>query len=265
MRTIIVRAQVRPLRLAAQGGRAVVITSDDQASVIDEASGRVLHIAQLGRGAGSVAIDARSHRAFVVNQDSNTVGVLDLDTGGVHAVAVGVAPSAVAVDETTGRAFVVNTGDNTVSVLDARDGAALRSVVAFPGPSPYLPQFIALDAHTGRVVIASPVAVSVLDARDGAALRTIPLTFNVTAVALDGTTGHAFATIGLGRGLVSVLAIQGGARHPVAPAGPSETRLRAVPQAYFDAYNNHDIAGVVALLGDGFQYNDVAAGAVRRA
>jgi len=256
VRTVSVRGQGRPLRLAAQGGRAVVITSDDQASLIDEASGRILHTTRLGQGAGPVALDARTHRAFVVNQDSNTVGVLDLDTGGVHTVAVGVAPSAVAVDETTRRAFVVNTGDNTVSVLDARDGAALRSVVAFPGPSPYLPQFIALNTHAGRVVVASPVAVSVLDARDGAALRTIPLTFNVTAVAVDGTTGHAFATTGRGSGLVSVLAIQGGARHAVVPAGPSETRLRTVLRAYFDAYNNHDVAGVLALLGDGFQYGD---------
>ncbi len=256
---VIVRAGVQPLGLAAVEGQAVVVTSDDHAAIIDEASGRLLHTAPLGQGAGPVALDARTRRAFVVNQDSNTVGVLDLDTGSVHTVSVGVAPSAVAVDATTGRAFVVNTGDNTVSVLDAREGAVLRSVVAFPGPSPSLPQLIALDAHAGRVVVASPVAVSVLDARDGAILRTIPLTFNVTALSVDGATGHAFATIGLGPtyGLVSVLALQGGARPAAAPtAPPSEMRLRAVLRAFFDAYNNHDVAGVLALLGHGFQYGD---------
>lgn len=256
LRTIIVSGQARPVRLDAQGRRAVVVTSDDRASIIDETSGCVLRAARLGRGAGPVALDARTHRAFVVNQDSNTVSVLDLDSGGARTVSVGVAPSAVAVDETTGRAFVVNTGDNTVAVLDSRTGSVLRSVAAFPGPSAYLPRLIALDARGGRVVVASAVAVSVLDAHDGAALRTIPATFNITAVAIDGITGFAFAAIGLGRGLVSMLDIHGGVRHAAVPAGPSEARLRAVLQAYFDAYNNHDIAGVLAILGDRFQYGD---------
>jgi hypothetical protein len=40
------------------------------------------------------------------------------------------------------------------------------------------------------------------------------------------------------------------------PPGPSIERTRIILEAYFDAYNNHDVAGILEILSTTFQYGD---------
>ena len=243
--------RVRPLVLATGGGRLVVATSDDRVRVVDAATGRVVHVVEVGQGVAAVAIDAALERVFVLNQASNTLSLLDLATGTVvRTVGVGVLPSAMAVDGQHARVLVANTADNTVSVLDARDGTMLATVVVGREP-----QTILVDAQSGRAVVACSAGISILDATTGTLLRQTTVNYGVDGMAVDGLRGQVVISVAYDN-TVRVIASAVAARHTPIAAGATMERTRAVVQAFVDAYNNHDVSGVLALLTDPLQYAD---------
>jgi YVTN family beta-propeller protein len=252
LRTLVLGGSVQPVALDARGGRAIVVTSDDRAHLLDARSGRVLHSVAVGHGASAVALDSRTGHAFVANQDDNTVSMLDAASGAVLRVTdVGVAPGAVAIDERDGRVLVANQGDDTVTVLDGASGLLLHSIA-----TSLRPVAIAVDEQSGRALVVGNFDVSVLDVRGGRVAPLAEMGAGVVAMALDGRRERAFV-VG-GDGTVRVLAVGpaltiGGRAWP-----PTLTTAhsRVVIQAFVDAYNRHDVAGVIALFPARFLYGD---------
>ncbi|MDB5056880.1 MAG: hypothetical protein JWO59_352 [Chloroflexi bacterium] len=245
---------VQPVALEAHGGRVLVISSDDRLHVLDARSGQELHSVPVGHGAAAVALDSRTGHAFVANQDDNTVSVLDAGSGAVlRVVDVGIAPGAVALDERDRLVLVGNLGDNSVSVLDATSGVLLHRIATGQPPAT-----IAVDEQSGRALLVSNnyFTVSVLDVRGGRVARLADLGAGAVALALDGQRGRAFVVSG--DGMVRVLAV-GSALAIGGRAWPStlsRAHSRAVIQAFVDAYNRHDVAGVLALFPVRFLYGD---------
>jgi YVTN family beta-propeller protein len=245
---------VQPVALEARGGRVLVLSSDDRLHVLDARGGQELHSVLVGHGAAAVALDSRMGHAFVANQDDNTVSVLDAGSGAVlRVVDVGIAPGAVALDERDGLVLVGNLGDNTVSVLDAASGLLLHRIATGQPPAT-----IAVDEQSGHALLVAHnyFTVSVLDVRGGRVARLAELGVGVVALALDGQRGRAFVVSG--DGTVRMLAV-GSALATGGRAWPStlsRAHSRAVIQAFVDAYNRHDVAGVLALFPVRFLYGD---------
>ena len=131
--------------------------------VRDLRSGALLRSVRVGRGPLLPVVDARTKRAFVADRYSDDVLMLDASTGTIlRTIRVGNEPDAAAIDASRGRVFVVNSslhGYNfagpysqvgSVSVLDARTGDLIGTVPVGVGP-----RAIAVDPHTGRVVVVN--------------------------------------------------------------------------------------------------------------
>jgi len=248
-------AGARPLAVAAADGQALVVTSTGRVYLIDEARARVTHVIQMGQGAALVAVDARSGRAFVANQVSNTVGVIDTASGTLlRTVAVGVAPDGLGVSPATRRVIVANAADGTITLLDSRSGTPLRAVAVGADPSG-----VAIAEHAALAVIPTAEGVAVVDTASGALLRRIATLNGAAAVALDDQPAQvvvASATASIGSSVVRLVDLRGLPRQHPRPAGPSGDRSLAVLRAFVDAYNSHDLAGVLSTLAADIDYAD---------
>ncbi len=248
-------ADARPLAAAAAGGQALVVTSTGRVYLIDEARARVAHVIQLEQGAALVAVDGRSGPAFVANQVSNTVGVIDMTSGALlRTVAVGLTPVGLGVSLATGRVLVVNAADGTITLLDSRAGTPLRSVAVGAERSG-----VAVAEHGALATIPTTEGVAVVDAATGALLRRIALVNGADAVALDEQSTQvvvASATASVGASSVRLVDLRGIPRQAPRAAGPSGDRSLAVLRAFVDAYNSHDLPGVLSTLDAGVNYAD---------
>jgi YVTN family beta-propeller protein len=231
----------------------LIVTSDDRAHLLDARSGQVLHSVAVGHGAAALALDSRTGRVFVTNQDDNTVSVLDAASGAVRGVIdVGIAPGEVAVDTRHGLVLVANLGDNTVSVLDENSRIVVHSIA-----TGWRPETIAVDEQNGHALVADHSGnLSVLDLRHGSIARLPGMNPAVVAVAVDWRRGHAYVVSG--DNTVRVLAVGPAPAMGGRPWPPtlSSAHSRAVIQAFVDAYNRHDVAGVLALFPARFLYGD---------
>ncbi len=139
----------------------------DSVSVLDAASGALLHTTLVGYGAGALAVDESSGHVFVTRSGDDVVNVLDAMSGRVlWSIAVAGSAWAVAVG---GQALAVG-GDSpgVVRVLNTHTGAVLRTMRL---------RVSVLDAvgsaRSGRVFIATDRGLDVLDARNGTVLHSI--------------------------------------------------------------------------------------------
>jgi YVTN family beta-propeller protein len=149
-----------------RSGHAFVLDhSIDSFSIIDTASGRVLHTINVGARTypQAVAVDGHTGRVFIAVSDESSAGrvrVLDVRNGRIlHTVTVGWDPIALVVVVRAGRVFAVNAGSTaggstgSISVLDATSGRLMRTVRL--GVSPHT---AAVDERAGRlVVVGDPV------------------------------------------------------------------------------------------------------------
>lgn len=170
-------------------------------SILDTASGRLLHTLRVGAFSDNPLLDSRHARAFILTHAGNSVSVVDSYTGRlVHTIPVGQRSGpltlALALDAATGRAFVLNQNNATLMVIDSVSGRVER-VLAMK----HDPRALVVSARFGRVFVANgDGTVSVLDAHSGGSLRTIALLpRSVTppfwlpdAVALDDRAGRVF-------------------------------------------------------------------------
>jgi YVTN family beta-propeller protein len=245
-------ARARPLTVAAAAGRGLVLTSSGHAYLINDAIAQVMHVTPVGQGTALVAVDGRSGRAFVANQISNTVGVIDLATGTLlRTVGVGLTPSGLGVAATAQRVTVVNAADGTLTLLAERSGAPLRTVAV--GAEPH---GIAVDEQSNLAAIPTADGVSVVDATTGALLRRIAVgTGGAAVVAVSGQPVTVLAAP-VNESAVRLLVLKSILRHAPQPAGPSVDRSLAVLRAFVDAYNTHDLQGVLSTLADDIRYGD---------
>jgi YVTN family beta-propeller protein len=197
----------------------VVNVTNDDVSVVDASSGRVLRTVAVGYLPVAVAVDVSTGHVFVTNSGADTVTMLDALTGSiVSTIKVGPNPGRVVVDERTGHVFVIHSrgkhrnsftsdGPGGTTMLDARSGAVLRSVAVGGGPLDdvgYVDAInVAVDQRRGRVFVIDQTStatldggtdgsVSVLDAGSGSLLNTLPVGRHPVALAVDETTARLF-------------------------------------------------------------------------
>jgi DNA-binding beta-propeller fold protein YncE len=148
-----------------RGHAFVLDRSIDSFSIIDTASGRVLHSINVGAHTypQAVAVDGHTGRVFIAVSDESSAGrvrVLDVRSGRIlHTVTVGWDPIALVVAVWPRRVFAVNASStaggstDSISVLDATSGRLVRTVQL--GLSPHA---AAVDERAGRlVVVGNPV------------------------------------------------------------------------------------------------------------
>jgi hypothetical protein len=114
---------------------------------------------------------------------------------------------------------------------------------------------VIVDERTGRALVSTSDGVALLDAATGALLHTVTGVMGPGSLAVDGLLHRAFVADDFDN-TVRAFTLSGGA--PTAPLTLEVTqeRTRALVQAFIDAYNRHDIAGVLALFAPIFQYGD---------
>lgn len=217
VRTIVVGHLPDALVLDPDTGQAVVANDGDATvSVLDLASGRLLHTVRVGDPAGdapfTLALDGVTQRVFVANRGDNGVPsvlrVLDSRSGAPLATRrVGPEASVLAVDERAGHAVVATEGDGRVGLLDARSGALLRTTAL--GLAPLA---VAVDPQTARVFVGGPVTpdgmdvaawqhgaasgrIGVLDSRSGALVQTVGVAAAPVALAVNRRTARVFAAL----------------------------------------------------------------------
>jgi DNA-binding beta-propeller fold protein YncE len=199
LRNVPVRGGPSVLAVDAQSGRAFVLSTGyspagyrGYVTVLDTATGALLHTEPVGRMPTDMVLDQRTNRIFITDNATGTVSVLDAASGrllqttavGVLALPGGSAASLeplglrrIALDARSNRVFVSAMASfrhqlpfgGAVRVFDARTGYLLRTVRTGGGA-------LVVDDRTGRVFVASidGDGVTMLDAHSGAVLRTIP-------------------------------------------------------------------------------------------
>lgn len=244
--------QGRPLAVAAAGGRAIVTTSAGRAYLVDDAKGRVIRAVGVGNGAGLVDIDAQGGRAFVASEVSNTLAIIDLSTGALlRTVDVGLVPSGLGSDPAARRVMVAGAGDGTLTLLDARSGTPLRVVAVGAHP-----RDVVVDERAALAAIPTDDGVSIVDARTGAVLRRIPINAAAAAAISPSDRGPLAVVASIDDSAVRLIDLHGLSRQAAIVAGPSPDRSLAVVRAFVDAYNAHDVAGVLSTVADDIAYAD---------
>lgn len=173
-------------------------------SMLDGASGKLLHQVTLQPSPYMVVVDAHVHRAFVTSFTSNKVWMLDTRTGVLlRTLRVGTAPHPfAAADRWDGHIVLLGSmlGSRSgprgeIALLDARTGILLHSATLGAGAFFQL----AVDSGCGRVYIpdlsgAPRGRVFVLDGRTGKVLRMIALDSIPLNPIVDPRTGHLVVT-----------------------------------------------------------------------
>jgi len=129
---------------------------------------------------------------FVSGLGTGKISMLDADSGSlVRNLSVGDGgPGPIVVDERDGKAFV--TTGRSVETLDGRTGFVRNTTRAIPSPA-----YLAVTPWKGRIVVVGGVHSSdvyLLDTRTGTAGRPVRVGLDVTGLAVDKRTGHAFLT-----------------------------------------------------------------------
>lgn len=159
-----------PLAVDPSSGRVfVACTDDDSVRVLDARSGAPLRTVTLGVAPSALAVDERRRRVYVVSAAAGTLSLLDARTGALLATrrvdpfarAAYPLPEALAVDAARDRVYLSTygptdhgpngltlRGNGTLYVLDATTGAVLRKITVGVAP-----QAVAVDKHSGRVVV----------------------------------------------------------------------------------------------------------------
>lgn len=160
LRTVAVPGQPVGVAVDAQMGHTFILsvttippTESGYVTMLDTASGRLLHTVAVGWDPTDIAIDERTDRVFVTDLEANTVSVLDAHTGSVlHTTPVGTLPphaaQRVAIDTRSNHVFVA--GATGVSMLDARRGTILHTTAVGWNPIDG-----AVDELRGRVIIVN--------------------------------------------------------------------------------------------------------------
>lgn len=261
--TDLTRGRGRVIVLDAASGarqRSITVAGEPNALAVDEARQRVLVTVRTGGGAAVAIYDARSlaplarlpleagarplaataadGQALVVTSAGRVYLIDEARARVAHVIQMGQGAALVAVDARSGRAFVANQVSNTVGVD---------------------PGGVAVAEHAGLAVIPTAEGVAVVDAASGALLRRIAILNGAAAVALDDQSAQAVvtsATASVGSSVVRLVDLRGIPRQAPRPAGPSGDRSLAVLRAFVDAYNSHDLAGVVSTLAPNIDYAD---------
>lgn len=157
------------MAIDARTGRGFAAESLGAVDVFDTQTGALVRTVVAGNVG---AVDERDGRVFLVGgpDPKDELSVLDARSGRVvQGIRTGHgALGTVAVDEATGRVFTAN-GDGTTTMLDARDGRVLCAVALETSAEATVDDpRLAVDARSGRIIVADQGGVSVLDARTGA-------------------------------------------------------------------------------------------------
>lgn len=245
-----VAANALAIDVVAKQGLAAVVTSNEQLYLIEETAGKVIHVIQIGQGPAALAIDASIHRVYAINQASNTISVVDTSRG-VLLGTTGVAPtpSAISVNDVAHRIIVTNAVDGSITILDGRTGALLGVVAVGT-----FPQTVILDGQTNYGVVQTSDGVSVIDATTGALLRHLSATpQGASALALNGS----YALIApSSEQSIQLLDLSGPSYNTRIPVEPIQNRGIAILRAFLEAYNAHDVQGVLSTLTNDVHYGD---------
>ncbi len=176
-------------------GRPLVV------SMLDAATGGIVHRSYLHRMPHGGAISARAEHVFAI--DGNIIDMIDARTGRIErSVRVSIHPWSLAESTELGRVYVLTGAyfdaesnpnePGTVSTLDVHTGIIVRSVTLGKAAFEPSPSAIAVDPGTKRVWVLSTDAhrfggVSVLNADTGALLYTVHPARNAlpAAIAVD--------------------------------------------------------------------------------
>ncbi len=254
------RGRLIVLDEAGSRQRSIAVAGNPNALAVDEARQRVLVTVRTAGGAAVAIYDARSltplarlpleadarpiaataadGQALVVTSAGRVYLIDEARARVTHVIQMGQGATLVAVDARSGRAFVANQVSNTVGVD---------------------PGGVAVAEHAGLAVIPTAEGLAVVDAASGALLRRIAILNGAAAVALDDQSAQAVvtsATASVGSSVVRLVDLRGIPRQAPRPAGPSGDRSLAVLRAFVDAYNSHDLAGVVSTLAPNIDYAD---------
>ncbi|HKO25100.1 MAG TPA: PQQ-binding-like beta-propeller repeat protein, partial [Chloroflexota bacterium] len=161
-----------PTVVDERSGHAFVLDrSIDSFSIIDTASGRLLHSINVGAQTYPQAVDGHTGRVFIAVSAESSAGrvrVLDARSGRIlHMVMVGWDPIALVVAVRAGRVFAVNAGSiaggstGSISVLDATSGRLVHTVRLG-----MLPHAAAVDERAGRLVVVGDPVVGVAPVTD---------------------------------------------------------------------------------------------------
>jgi DNA-binding beta-propeller fold protein YncE len=216
-------------------GRVVVANSGTpptpgSVSVLEASRGRLLKNVRAGVYPAAVAVDSPAGFAFVANLVSNTIIALDLRRERVRRVIrLGTSPGTLArlvVDPRTDRIFALSfprrlaggpaptTG--YIHIVDATVGQVLR-VVPVANPTS-----VALDSHTGRVLVTSDTTptgrLTALNAKSGATVWSRRVGRNPTALAVDAPAGRV-VVLNQESDTVSILSPGSGQFHCVISVG----------------------------------------------
>lgn len=171
----------------------VLVAGDKGLTILDAATGRVLHIVAMDVAPAGVAVDARSGHAFVADPGSDTVLMLDTRTGAIlRSVPMLMTPLSVTADPRSDQIFVASESPFT-AVLDARSGTTLRTLVArTPVDGIMAVGDAPSGAGDGHAWVAAGGVVSMLDTQSGAVVLTSAVGQSATALAVDGRRGRAY-------------------------------------------------------------------------
>lgn len=190
------RVASRPSIIAVdqRTGRVFVTSQryNGSVSALDVATGALLHTAPLGVAIQQIAVNERTGRVFVSGFGTGKISMLDAASGAlVRTLPVGDnGPGPMAVDERDGEVFVV-TGRG-VEIRDGRTGSVRNTTRAIPAPA-----YLAVTPWKGKVVVVGgphSSDVYLLDAHTGTVGHPVRVGPDVTGLAVDKRTGHAFLT-----------------------------------------------------------------------
>ena len=175
-------------------------------AVRDATTGTALYTGTVGMYPTSIAIDARSQQVFFANLLDNSVSVLDARNGHpLRTITLGPPPGravAVAVDARARHVFALSLPPTIaggpqptlggLAMIDLATGRLTR-VIALRNPAA-----LAVDEHTGRVLVATGGGIQVRDGASGRLLRTISTGVSPSALAVDDRSGRAILIRGDG-------------------------------------------------------------------
>lgn len=161
-------------------------------SVLDAATGVLLHTVPVGVTIRQVVVNEHTGRVFVSGLGTGKISMLDAASGAlVRNLPVGDnGPGPMAVDERDGEVFVA-TGRG-IEILDGRTGSVRNTIRAIPSPA-----YLAITPWKGQVVVVGgphSSDVYLLDAYTGTVGHPVRVGSDVTGLAVDKRTGHAFLT-----------------------------------------------------------------------
>jgi len=151
-------------------GETLLPVASGNATMLDEATGRVLRTVPVGQNPVAVAVDMSTRRVFVLN-----AGRIDTSAG-------------------------VTASGSSVTILDARTGAVVRTVgigripvtLSAVGAYPMVRQALAVDSVTGQVFVVVPTGLIVLDGATGNIQRRVALDGAPSLVTVDSQARRVY-------------------------------------------------------------------------